>query len=93
MRLSSQGAQMARDFPEHRRSHLLPNRDASRFCEILLAQNDRLPGLPSDLIRMREFDEHIFQCRSTLGEFAHGPVALCRQPKHLFADVRARLDA
>jgi hypothetical protein len=38
---------------------------------------------------MRELNEHIFQCRSMLGEFAHDPVALCRQPKHLFANIRA----
>ena len=38
---------------------------------------------------MRELDEDILKCRSTLSQFAHGPMAIGGKPKDFFAHVNA----
>src|SRR5439155_17842451 len=42
---------------------------------------------PSHNIGMREFDEDILQRRSTLSQFAHGPMASRGKPKNFFPHV------
>ena len=46
--------------------------------------------LVSNDVGMREFDEDILERRSTLGQFAHGPMAIGGKPKNFFAHVNAR---
>ena len=45
--------------------------------------------LVSNNVGMREFDEDIFERRSTLSQLAHGPMAIGGKPKNFFAHVNA----
>ena len=45
--------------------------------------------LVSNDVGMREFDEDIFERRSTLSQLAHSPMAIGGKPKNFFAYVNA----
>src|SRR5262249_53942107 len=47
----------------------------------------------SDLIRMGQLDEYVFERSTALFEFAHGPVAFDGEPENLFTHVRTRFDS
>ena len=45
--------------------------------------------LVSNDVGMRELDKHILERRSTLSQFAHGPMAIGGKPKDFFPHVNA----